>query len=151
MRFSVAVALLLLGAPAVGSSAGGQAALRPAVDTTITVRASSSTLEFDPPAIAAKHGSRVRIRFMNAGTLPHNFVLVRNENDIDELAAAAMKQGGDYIPAALKGKMLAFTTLASPGQTLDVIFVMPPPGVYTYVCLMSGHANSMTGVLRSLR
>ena len=151
MRFSVAVALLLLGAPAVGSSAGGQAALRPAVDTTITVRASSSTLEFDPPAIAAKQGSRVRIRFMNAGTLPHNFVLVRNENDIDEMAAAAMKQGGDYIPAALKGKMLAFTTLASPGQTLDVIFVMPPPGVYTYVCLMSGHANSMTGVLRSLR
>ncbi|HEV8599711.1 MAG TPA: plastocyanin/azurin family copper-binding protein [Gemmatimonadales bacterium] len=120
------------------------------VDTTITVRASSSTLEFDPPTIALKQGMQVRLRFVNAGTLPHNFVLVRNEADIDALASAAMQQGGDYVPAALKAKLIAWTPLASPGQTVEVTFTVPPPGSYTYVCLMSGHANSMLGTLRSL-
>lgn len=120
-------------------------------DTTITIRASSSTLEFDPPAIAVKHGARLRLRLVNTGTLPHNIVLVKNEDDIDALAAAASKAGGSYVPVAEKDKLIAYTTLASPGQTVEVTFVVPPPGVYTYVCMMSGHANSMLGTLRSLR
>ena len=121
------------------------------VDTTIVVRASSSTLEFDPPAIAAKAGARVRLRFVNAGTLPHNLVVVKDEDDIDALAEAASKVGGDYVPLSQKDKMIAYTTLASPGQTVELIFVVPPAGVYTYVCLLSGHSNSMLGSLRSLR
>ena len=123
----------------------------PAPDTTIIVRANTSTLEFDPPKISARQGTRVRIRFVNVGTLPHNFVLVRNENDIDDLAAAASKVGGDYVPLAQKAKLIAFTTLASPGQTVETTFVMPRPGEYTYVCLLSGHSNSMLGTLRSLK
>ena len=124
---------------------------RPAADTTIVVRASSSTLEFDPPEIAAKNGTRVRLRFVYVGTLPHNIVFVRNDDDIDTLAVAASKAAGDYVPLAHKEKMFAYSTLASPGQTVDVVFVVPPPGEYTYVCLMSGHANTMLGTLRSLR
>lgn len=126
-------------------------AAKAAFDTTITVRANTSTLEFDPPTIAAKQGTRVRIRFANVGTLPHNFVIVKDENDIDDLAAAASKVGGDYVPLAQKAKLIAFTTLASPGQTVEATFVMPPAGEYTYVCLLSGHSNSMLGKLRSLR
>lgn len=132
-----------------GVSGPARALLPP--DTTITIRANSSTLEFDPPAIAVKQGTRVRIRFVNTGTLPHNIVFVRNEDDIDALAAAASKAGGDYVPIAEQSKMLAYSTLASPGQTVELNFVVPPPGQYSYVCLMSGHANSMLGALRSLR
>lgn len=120
-------------------------------DTTITIRANTSTLEFDPPAIAARQGTRVRIQFLNGGTLPHNFVIVRNEDDIDSLAAAASRIGGDFVPHALEARLIAWTPLASPGQTVEVTFVVPPPGIYTYVCLMTGHANSMMGTLRSLR
>jgi plastocyanin len=152
MRALTFVAVLVVCAPGVGSDARAQGgAAAPAVDTTITIRANSSSLEFDPPTIAAKNGTRVRIRFVNAGTLPHNIVLVRDDNDIDDLAAAAAKAGGDYVPLAQKAKMIAYSTLASPGQTVDVTFVVPPPGEYTYVCLMSGHANAMIGTLRSLR
>lgn len=124
---------------------------QPPVDTTITIRATGSALEFTPPRISAKQGTRVRIRFVNAGTLPHNIVFVRDDDDIDALAMAAMQEGGDYVPLAQQEKMIAYSTLASPGQTVDVTFVVPPPGEYTYVCLMSGHANSMLGTLRSLR
>jgi plastocyanin len=120
-------------------------------DTTIVVRANSSTLEFDPPAIAAKAGARVRLRFVNSGTLPHNFVLVKDEDDIDALAAAASKAGGDYVPLTQKEKMIAYSTLASPGQTVELVFVVPPAGEYTYVCLLSGHSTSMLGTLRALR
>ncbi|MEP7346751.1 MAG: plastocyanin/azurin family copper-binding protein, partial [Gemmatimonadaceae bacterium] len=124
--------VLFLCVPAIGSVARAQAgAAQGAVDTTITIRANTSALEFDPPSIAARNGTRVRIRFMNMGTLPHNFVLVRNENDIDDLAAAAAKAGGDYVPLALKAKLIAYSTLTSPGQSVDVTFVMPPPGEYT--------------------
>lgn len=120
------------------------------VDTTITVRAATSALEFDPATIAVKQGKRVRLRFINAGTLPHNLVFVRDDADIDALAAEASKAGGDYVPLAQKDKMFAYTTLASPGQTVELVFVVPPPGTYTYVCLMSGHSNMMLGTLRSL-
>lgn len=148
MRLFVVFASIALCAPAARAQG---APARPAFDTTITVRATTSTLEFDPPLISAKQGTRVRIRFANVGTLPHNFVLVRDENEIDELAAAASKAAGDYVPLAQKEKLIAFTKLASPGQTVETTFVMPPPGEYTYVCLLSGHSNSMLGTLRSLR
>ena len=121
------------------------------VDTTITIWASTGGLEFDPAVIAVKQGTRVRLRFVNEGTLPHNFVLVRNEADLDTLALAASQAGGDYVPLALKDRLLAWTKLASPGDTVEVTFVVPPPGEYTFVCLMSGHAAVMLGKLRSLR
>jgi plastocyanin len=123
-----------------------------APDTTITIRAESSTLEFQPPRISAKQGTTVRLRFVNAGTLPHNVVIPRHDGDIDALAVAAYQAGETgYVPESEKGKLLAFTTLASPGDTVEVTFVVPPPGEYTYVCLFPGHANSMLGTLRSLR
>lgn len=120
-------------------------------DTTVIVHTVSSTLQFDPQRLSIRQGTRVRLRLVNQGTLPHNLVIVRKEEDIDELAAAASKAGGDYVPHPLQEKMIAWTGLASPGDTVEVTFVMPPPGEYPYVCLMSGHSMSMLGVLRSLR
>ena len=128
------------------------ASAQAATDTTIVIKASSSTLEFDPTSIVLREGTRVRVRLVNTNaTLPHNFVLVKDEDDIDVLAQAAMEEGGDYVPAGMKSKMVAFTRLASPGQTVEVTFLVPPAGRYTFVCLMSGHSNLMLGTLRSLR
>ena len=150
IRRTIAFAVALSAAPALTAEAGAQVAGAPEPDTTIVVRANSSALEFDPAELAVKQGKRVRIRFTNMGTLPHNFVLVKNEDDIDALAAAAMKAAGDYVPPQ-KEKLWAYTLLASPGQTLETTFVVPPPGEYTYVCFLAGHANTMIGTLRSLK
>lgn len=128
------------------------AAAKVAVDTTIDVMAMGSTLEFEAPEIAVKQGKRVRLRFMNHGTLPHNLVIAKTEADIDVLIAAAgnaYKTG--YVPVELKDRMYGYTPLASPGETVDFVFVVPPPGEYTYICLISGHYNSMLGTLRSLK
>ena len=121
-------------------------------DTTITIRASGSTLEFTPTRVSARAGARVRIRFVNDGTLPHNLVVPKSDDDIDGLAVAAYAAGEtNYVPVEQKEKLLGYTTLASPGQTVELTMVMPAAGEYTYVCLFPGHSNSMFGKLRSLR
>ena len=122
------------------------------VDTTITIRASSSTLEFNPTRVSAKAGTRVRIRFVNDGTLPHNLVVPRKDDDIDALALAAYQAGETgYVPMDMKDKLVSWTTLASPGESVETTFVVPAAGEYTYVCLFPGHSNSMLGTLRALK
>lgn len=133
----------------------GQILALPAVeepDTTITIRASGSTLEFQPARISVKAGRRVRLRFVNEGTLPHNVALPRAEADLDAIALAAYQAGETgYVPPEHRDKLVTYTNLASPGQTVEADFVVPAAGEYTYVCLFPGHANSMLGTLRALR
>ena len=138
-----------------GAGIGDESAM-PAVgqgaDTTITIRASGSTLEFTPTRVSAKAGTRLRLRFVNDGTLPHNLVVPKSDDDIDALALAAYQAGETgYVPMDLKAKLVGFTSLASPGETVEVSFVVPAAGEYTYVCLFPGHSNSMLGTLRALR
>lgn len=121
-------------------------------DTTITIRASGSTLEFTPASISVKTGLRVKLRFVNDGTLPHNVALPKSEDDLDAIATAAYQAGeSGYIPPQHRDKLITYTSLASPGQTVEAEFVVPAPGEYTYVCLFPGHSNSMLGTLRALR
>jgi plastocyanin len=143
--FSFAAALICFSVPP-------SALAQTTVDTTITIRASGSTLEFQPPRVSVKHGTHARIRFVNEGTLPHNVVLPRDPGDIDQLAVEAYTAAETgYVPLTKPDKLLAYSALASPGDTVDVTLVVPPPGEYTYICLFPGHANSMFGTLRSLR
>lgn len=131
-----------------GAPAGALAA--PA-DTTITIRTTGSSLEFSPARIALKQGTRVRIRYVNEGTLPHNFVLVRDADDIDMLGMAAFEaKKTDYVPLEHEDRLIAHTRLAVPGETVEFTFEVPPAGEYLFVCLYAGHYNMMIGTLRSL-
>jgi plastocyanin len=146
------VALLAAGAGFGDGSAMPAVAVSQGADTTITIRAAGSTLEFTPTRVSAKAGTRLRLRFVNDGTLPHNLVVPKSDDDIDALALAAYQSGETgYVPMDLKAKLVGFTTLASPGETVEVSFVVPAAGEYTYVCLFPGHSNSMLGTLRALR
>ena len=133
------------------AEASGTERLELAPDTTITIRSTGTNLEFLPARISAKQGTRVTVRYVNEGTLPHNFVVVRDENDIDTLGKAAFEAGDtEYVPLQHEALMIAHSALAAPGETVEVSFVMPPPGEYFFVCLYSGHYNMMVGILRSL-
>src|SRR5688572_3863284 len=122
VAYYLAGSLLVLaaGAPGLGLSVR----LTPeeqAPDTTITIRASSSTLEFTPARVSAKAGTRIRIRFVNEGTLPHNLVVPKSDDDIDALALAAYQAGETgYVPMGLKEKLIGWTALASPGESVEV-------------------------------
>lgn len=119
--------------------------------TTITIQTFGSNLAFEPTRFSAKAGTIVRVRYINEGTLPHNFVIARTDEDIDALAAASPRAAeSGHIPLELEDKMIAHTALASPGQTVEVTFTAPPPGEYTFVCLVPGHYNMMLGTFTSL-
>jgi len=150
MRIAVVMAALLAGAATDASERTFTATQ--GADTTITIRASSSTLEFLPPRVSAKAGTRLRIRFVNDGSLPHNVVVPKSDGDIDALVLAAYAAGEtNYVPMAMKDKLVGWTTLASPGESVEMTFVVPAAGEYTYVCLFPGHSNSMLGTLRALK
>lgn len=149
----VFIGMTLVGsAVALRAGDGPRFTMRQGADTTITIRASSSTLEFNPTHVSAKAGTRIRIRFVNDGTLPHNFVVPKRDDDIDALALAAYQAGETgYVPMDMKDKLVSWTALASPGESVEATFVVPAAGEYTYVCLFPGHSNSMLGTLRALK
>lgn len=54
------------------------------------------------------------------------------------------------MPLAHRDRLIAWSKLASSGQTVEITFTVPPPGEYTFVCLFPGHYNMMLGTLRAL-
>jgi azurin len=112
-------------------------------------------MKYSMPAIQAKPGESLHIVLKSTGTVPkmamaHNFVLLKATTKVDAFATAAMSaQATGYIPAQLKAEILAQTTLAGPGETVEVTFTAPKaPGAYPFVCTFPGHFQSgMKGTL----
>jgi uncharacterized cupredoxin-like copper-binding protein len=133
-----------------GSARDGEPPARAVADTTITIRTVGANLAFEPDRISLKHGLTVRVRYVNESTLGHNFVIVHTDDDIDVLGKAAHEAAGTgYVPMQHKDRIIGYSPLASPGQTVEFTFVVPPPGEYPFVCLVDGHYNMMVGTLRS--
>lgn len=150
MRMPILAAVLALAVLSSPASAQEQEAATP--DTVVVLRSEGAELAFLPDRLALKAGLNVRIRYTNDGSLPHNFVLARGEDDLDPLADAAYAAAETgFVPVELGDRMIAHSPLVSPGQTVEIDFVVPPPGEYTYICLFPGHANMMLGTLRSIR
>jgi len=150
VRSTVLTAALIACAAVAPTRAHAQAAAAP--DTTITLRSAGSALEFLPDKISIKAGKRVRIRYTNEGTLPHNLVFVKDAEDLDAIASAAYQAGAtNFVPLAMKDKLIAYTELVSSGKTVEVTFVVPAPGEYPFICLFPGHSGMMIGTLRALR
>jgi len=121
------------------------------VDRVVMIRTRGSNLSFEPARLSLKAGTRVRVEYVNEGVLPHNFVLLKSEDDLDALGAAAYEaEPTGYVPLEHRDQMIAWTDLAAPGTTVSVTFVVPAPGTYTFVCLFPGHYNVMLGTLRAL-
>lgn len=145
--FAAALALGVAG-PAHAQTRGAE----PPPDTTVVLKSAGSALEFVPARLSVKNGLRVRVRYTNEGTLPHNLAFAKSEDDLDAIASAAYSASASgFVPLEHKDKLIAWTSLVSPGQTVEVTFVVPEPGEYPFICLFPGHANMMNGVMRSLR
>jgi azurin len=117
--------------------------------------ASSDDMKYSVTSIPAKPGETLRIRLTSKGTLPkiamaHNVVVLKaGAKQLDFVNAAATARDTDYIPAAMKSDVIAATTMAGPGETVEVTFKVPSaPGSYPYVCTFPGHfAAGMKGTI----
>ena len=113
---------------------------------------------FEMVEITAKAGSQLKVVMDNIATNPgmrHNFVLLNVKPDddatIESIGIGAIQAGEakDYIPDSKA--ILAHTAMASAGKRTEVVFTVPPPGDYAYLCTYLGHYIQMRGVLHSVK
>ena len=144
------VLLLGLGACAEppGPSPEQQALFAQAVDVEVVVRAAKNAMRFETLRVEAPAGATVRLVIDNAETtspaMVHNVVVVAAEADVERIGQEA---SGDRLPD--DPAILTATPLAGPGERMAVVFSMPPPGEYPFICTYPGHARFMQGTLVS--
>lgn len=143
---------------AVPAAASAQAAKPDGAVKTVSITVADPVgekMEFSVKQIIAKPGEKIRLRLVSIGTMPkmvmaHNWVLLKGGTNVKAFVdAAAAARATDFIPAKMKGSILAMTDMVGPGERLEVTFTAPTaPGTYDYICSFAGHyAAGMFGKL----
>ncbi|MBI4624035.1 MAG: azurin [Verrucomicrobia bacterium] len=102
-------------------------------------------MKFSLTTIEAKAGEELKVVLTNVGMMPkeamgHNWVLLKAGSDGMAFSTAAMAaKDTDYIPAALKGQIIAHTALIGPRKSDEVTFTVPPAGEYPFLCSFPAH------------
>jgi azurin len=111
-------------------------------------------MKYNVTTINAKPGETLRIRLTSKGTLPkiamaHNVVVLKaGAKQLDFVNAAATARDTDYIPTAMKDQVLAASTMAGPGETVETTFKVPAAGSFPFLCSFPGHfAAGMKGTI----
>ena len=121
-----------------------------AVDAELVVPAERNALAYSVRRVEAPAGATVRLVMDNTAStalaMIHNVVVVTDAAAVDRVGVAAAGVR-DNIPD--DDAILAYTPLARPGERTAVVFTMPPPGRYPFLCTYPGHFQLMQGVLVS--
>ena len=164
VRGSVLFAIALITTPYMGTAfvvgtafaqaPAKSAAAKPAAGPRTIALAANDQMKFEPAAIQAKPGEKLRIVLKPAGTMPkiamsHNFVILKPGSNDAKFAEASATARPDFIAPALKSQVLVGTALAGNGETVTAEFTAPAkPGKYTFICTFPGHYMAgMKGVL----
>ena len=136
---------IVTGCTATVLTVGAMAGVQAQAPRVITINGSDA-MKYSLTAITAKPGEKLTVKVVSQGQMPkvamaHNFVLLAAKTDATAFTtAAASARATDFVPAAMKDKVLASTKLAGPGETVEVTFDAPKtPGVYEFVCTFPGH------------
>jgi azurin len=126
----------------------------PAQARTITITGGDD-MKYNVTTITAKRGETLKIRLTSKGTIPkvamaHNVVILKPGTNVAKFidAGVAFRQD-DFIAPALKSTVLAQTSFAGPGETVELTFKVPAKAAtYPFVCTFSGHfAAGMAGTI----
>jgi len=170
-KFIFIILLTLLGLSATGCRKQGQAASSVTAKSTngptdaeipvipddnvqVAQVTADDTMHFNGNRFTVHSGQPVRIELINKGNRPateiaHDFVVLKAGTDavIFNLACAQAKENA-YLPANEMDKVVAYTPLAGPRQTVTTTFTAPAPGQYVFLCNFPGHyAAGMHGML----
>ena len=97
-----------------------------------------------PPEYAANPNRRFPVLYMQDGQNLFDRNAPRGGWD----AEGAMARATDFVPPDMKAQVIAHTTLAGAGETVEVTFKVPAAGTYTYLCTFPGHFQAgMRGTL----
>lgn len=114
----------------------------------------NDTMKYNVTTIEAKAGEQLKVILTNTGTQPkevmgHNWVLLKAGSDGAAFSTAAVAaKDTNYIPAALKDQVIAYIDLLGPRKSGEVVFTVPGPGEYPFLCSFPAHyAVGMKGKL----
>ena len=118
----------------------------------LKLTAIGNTLEdiaYKEDTLEATAGALVKLTLVNEGIdmpMVHNVVFTKPDK-YKQVALAGAKVGasGNYVPDS--PVVIAASTMALPGQTVELEFTVPAePGSYDFVCTYPGHWQKMHGV-----
>jgi azurin len=114
-----------------------------------TVGETMTEMAYSPKQISVPAGAEVTLTLNNQATaeaMIHNVVVIKagQQTAVSEAALAAGKDA-NYLPDP--SMYIAATSLANPGETVEVKFKAPSKkGTYQYICTYPGH-TAMKGLL----
>jgi azurin len=108
-------------------------------------------MKFDKNLFRVKVGKNLVLRLTNTAkksstAMAHNVVILAKGTDIADFAEAVHTgKSEQYVPASVETLVIAHTHLVSGGDTEQVPFIIPSPGVYDFICSFPGHWGTMQG------
>jgi len=111
----------------------------------------NENMRFDNELFRVKAGKKLKLIFTNtsknlATTMSHNVVILKKGTDIADFAdVARTAKNEDYAPTSLDSLMIAHTKMVGGGNTAELEFTIPQPGVYDFICSFPGHWGTMQG------
>lgn len=107
-------------------------------------------MRYDKTLFKIKAGQDVKLTLKNVGKLPkeamsHNVVILAQGTDVQAFGEAAVPAQPDHIPASMASDVIAHTKLLGPGESDEITFKIPDPGVYDFICSFPGHFGTMNG------
>ena len=110
---------------------------------------SNDQMLFDKSVLKANAGVEVSLLLNHTGKIGkefmgHNFVLLKNDVDVDDFAQAAMlAKENEYIPYG--DDTIAYTSMIGGGESDQISFTVDEPGTYVFLCTFPGHYQIMRG------
>ncbi len=151
----IALAFLLTGCGPSESSSDATSSDSQTIDRTVTLHPKGNLLEYKETEFTVAPGETVKIVFENTASSPsmlHNVVFLNTEPTKEVLwrvgeAGVEAGEENEYVPD--DSAVLAYTSMAEPGETVSVTFTVPDEtGDYGYVCTFPGHYVSMYGTMK---
>jgi azurin len=108
-------------------------------------------MKYDRTLFKVKAGQKITLDFKNIGKQPaaamsHNVVVLKQGTDVQAFGEAAIPAAATgHIPPSMTDDVIAHTKLLGPGESDQITFTLPDPGVYDFICTFPGHFGSMKG------
>jgi azurin len=117
---------------------------------TVQLKANEN-MRFDKELFRVRAGKKISLIFKNTGaksaaSMAHNVVILQSGVDMADFADVAHNAKAEqYVPSSLDSLIIAHTRLVNAGDSDQVEFMIPKPGVYDFICSFPGHWGTMQG------
>lgn len=129
-------------------------ATAPQITNTISLTGNDQR-QYNDTLFLVKAGQKITLTMQNVGnepaaTMSHDVIILKPGSSISAFGNAATSAGNgpdalSKLPANLKKEIIAHTKMLSAGQSAQITFTLPKPGIYPFMCSFPAHYLTMHG------